>query len=129
MSATLRVILRALLGGFFLLVTIDCVSAQTLPSTGVFSTGYSVAFSPTGPQASANMLALASADPSSGTIRSSLPVTLNKARGSVQPSLGLYYSSVNGNREAGVGWGLELPSIERRNLSGPPGYTDPAQLL
>jgi Salmonella virulence plasmid 65kDa B protein len=43
-----------------------------------------------------------------------------------QPSVGIHYSSAAGIREAGIGWGLELPAIERRSASGcPPTYVNP----
>ena len=46
-------------------------------------------------------------------------------RGASQPELSLSYSSSAGIREAGLGWGLDMPTIERRNLSGPPRYVIP----
>lgn len=73
----------------------------------------------------ANALAEASVELSSGVLRSSLRLILPAARGGPQPALGLGYSSANGIREAGVGWGLNLPVIERHNQSGPPAYVDP----
>jgi hypothetical protein len=68
--------------------------------------------------------ALTSADPSTGTARSAYPFRLEGARGAVQPTLGLTYSSSDGQREAGVGWGIDLPAIERRNPSGGPAYVN-----
>jgi len=69
--------------------------------------------------------ALASADPSTGIAHSSYSFRLETARGRVQPSLGLTYSSADGQREAGIGWGLNIASIERHNVSGGPTYNDP----
>lgn len=66
----------------------------------------------------AGALASASVERSSGALRASLPVTLPAARGGAQPGLAVTYSSAAGIREAGVGWGLDLPVIERKNLSG-----------
>jgi hypothetical protein len=77
-----------------------------------------------GSQSLSNSLALASVEPSSGVLRSSLPITLPAARGGVQPYLSLGYNSAAGGREAGVGWGLGMPVIERRNLWGAPRYQD-----
>ncbi|MER8529664.1 RHS repeat-associated core domain-containing protein [Mesorhizobium sp. M1272] len=45
---------------------------------------------------------------------------LPSARGSIGPRLGLSYSSSERDREAGYGWSLNLPVIERRPLSGNP---------
>ena len=52
---------------------------------------------------------------------------LPSARGRVQPHLEIAYGSSNGDLEAGVGWGLSLPSIVRRSPSGlvRPLYRDP----
>jgi len=47
------------------------------------------------------------------------------ARGKVQPTLRLTYSSADGQREAGIGWGLNIASIERLNVSGGPKFNDP----
>ncbi|MBL8610507.1 MAG: VCBS repeat-containing protein, partial [Myxococcales bacterium] len=47
-----------------------------------------------------------------------------RARGVAQPSLSLTYSSRAGSREAGMGWGLSLPTIERQPLSGWPSFDD-----
>ncbi len=69
--------------------------------------------------------ALASVDTSTGVAHSVVPFKLPTARGKVQPALSLEYSSTSGQREAGMGWGLTLPAIERHNNSGPPLYRDP----
>lgn len=50
----------------------------------------------------------------------SLPFDLPPARGEAQPQLSLTYSSSASEREAGYGWGISLPHIERRPLSGWP---------
>jgi hypothetical protein len=72
-----------------------------------------------------NALAGAALEPSTGILTASLPIDTPAARGSAQPGLALTYNSAAGIREAGVGWGLALPSIERQNLDGPPRYQDP----
>jgi hypothetical protein len=81
------------------------------PGSGTFNEGYSF------PEATV--------DPSTGAAHATIPFSLIPARGSAQPSLNLVYSSAAGMRTAGVGWRLDLPSIERKNLSGPPQYEDP----
>lgn len=49
------------------------------------------------------------------------------ARGNAQPHVALHYESTAPEGEAGLGWGLEMPSIQRKNLSGLPNYQrDPA---
>jgi len=69
--------------------------------------------------------ALASADPSTGIAHSTFSFHLETARGKVQPTLRLTYSSTDGQREAGIGWGLNIASIERLNASGGPKFNDP----
>jgi hypothetical protein len=54
-----------------------------------------------------------------------IPFRLPAARGTAQPSLSLGYVSGAGVGEAGVGWSLSLPSIERAPLAGAPKYLDP----
>lgn len=90
-------------------------------------TSVTVAIPSTGGEASSG--ALASVDPTGGSLSASYPFDLPTARGDVQPSLGLSYSSSAGLREAGSGWGLNgLPVIERRHPSsarGAPTFIDP----
>ncbi len=64
----------------------------------------------------------ASADSLSGAMVYSYPFHLPVARGSVQPSLGLTYSSASRDGDAGFGWSLGLPVIERQQLSGWPKF-------
>jgi RHS repeat-associated protein len=68
--------------------------------------------------------ALPAGDPQTGAMRYSIPFDLPTARGRAQPSLSLSYNSASGDREAGYGWGLSLPTIERRPLTGWPAYDD-----
>src|SRR6185437_9208172 len=81
------------------------------------------------PEAGSNALAGAlemAVQPSTGVFHASLPIETPAARGGPQPSVGIHYSSAAGIREAGIGWGLELPSIERSGaFGGPPTYVDP----
>ena len=72
-------------------------------------------------------VAFAGVDPSTGAAHSSVAFRLETARGGVQPALSLSYSSAAGQREAGVGWGLDIGAIERMNQAGvPTGSLDPA---
>lgn len=50
------------------------------------------------------------------------PFQLPAARGRPQPRLTLQYNSRTADAEAGYGWGLNLPVIERRPMSGPPRF-------
>ncbi len=70
-------------------------------------------------------LAQASVEPATGTLNTTISFQLLQARGSVQPALALTYSSANGIGYGGYGWTLNLPSIERHNLSGSPLFKDP----
>jgi hypothetical protein len=64
------------------------------------------------------------ADPLTGAYRYGFEFDLPTARGRAQPKLSLRYNSSNADREAGYGWGLEVPVIERRVLSGWVQYDD-----
>ena len=61
---------------------------------------------------------VATPDSATGAMRYDFPFQLPAARGTVQPALGLAYSSAAHDGEAGYGWGLSLPTIERRPASG-----------
>ena len=64
----------------------------------------------TGPAAAAGSLASGSVDPSTGAFTASIPFVLPQARGAVQPSLALTYSSSGVTGVGGVGWSLNRPS-------------------
>src|SRR6266849_58035 len=49
---------------------------------------------------------------------------LPRARGNVDQRLGLVYSSSAADLEAGYGWGLDIPWIQRAPLTGWPDYND-----
>ncbi len=57
-------------------------------------------------------------DPRTGAMTYRFPFELPAARGISGPGLALQYNSSTRDREAGYGWGLDLPSIEFRPLSG-----------
>jgi RHS repeat-associated protein len=65
-----------------------------------------------------------SIDPATGAMTYIVPFDLPAARGDAQPVLGLHYRSMSGTGEAGEGWSLGLPVIERVSLSGWPTYAD-----
>lgn len=86
--------------------------------------------SESGGLALSNALAAASLDPSTGVLSASLPIETPAARGSSQPGLALLYNSMAGFGEAGIGWGLNIPVIERHGpTGGVPNYNnlDPSQ--
>src|SRR5262245_52649039 len=45
------------------------------------------------------------------------------------PSLGLSYSTGTGNSVVGIGWAMQVPSIERLTLRGLPAYTADDELV
>ncbi len=103
-------------------------TATNPPSAPPFAQGGSAAAAPSeaGPAGVAT-LAAASVDPQTGVFHASIPFELPTARGAIQPTLSLNYSSVGGVGEGGLGWSLSLPSIERHNPSGlPRPLNDPA---
>jgi RHS repeat-associated protein len=65
-----------------------------------------------------------SAQPSTGIATFSIPIAMPKARGGVQPSLALVYSSGGGNGVAGAGWDIGVPFIARETDRGLPRYDD-----
>lgn len=100
-----------------LLAVATASSAQysdTNPNLGSNGVGQS----PSSSLAWANQLV--TVDGPSGSAKATLPIALPTARGSVQPHLSLNYLSDSGEGEAGAGWRLSLPSIERRGPSGGP---------
>jgi RHS repeat-associated protein len=64
---------------------------------------------------------------STGIANFSVPFALVPARGHVQPSLSLGYSSAGGHEVAGVGWGVGVAFIARQTDRGLPLYNDPPQ--
>jgi Salmonella virulence plasmid 65kDa B protein len=59
-------------------------------------------------------------DNKTGAMTWTYPFNLPVARGQPQPRLTLSYNSSSHDREAGYGWGLDLPVIEFKPLSGNP---------
>ncbi len=66
-------------------------------------------------------------DSKTGAMTWTYPFILPAARGGPQPRLTLSYNSFSRDREAGYGWGLDLPVIERKPLSGNPCFTQGGQ--
>ncbi|MFC1703550.1 SpvB/TcaC N-terminal domain-containing protein [Candidatus Omnitrophota bacterium] len=63
-------------------------------------------------------------EPSTGSATLSLPIQAIQGRKGIQPTLALTYSSSSPNGIAGVGWSLELGSIQRSTKRGLPFYDD-----
>jgi RHS repeat-associated protein len=57
-----------------------------------------------------------------GRAATSIPIAVPPGRKGMQPALALAYSSSGRNGWIGVGWSLELGSIERSTRNGPPAY-------
>ncbi len=66
--------------------------------------------------------AQSSADPVTGAMRYGFAFATPPARGVPQQGLSLSYNSSTRDREAGYGWGLDLPVIEYKPLSGWPKF-------
>jgi hypothetical protein len=63
---------------------------------------------------------------STGVATFSVPFALPHARGAVQPSLSLSYSSSSGHGLAGVGWDVGVPFLARQTDRGLPKFDDRA---
>ena len=61
-------------------------------------------------------------DPFTGRATVSLPIAVPAGRRGMQPSLALSYSSQKGNGLCGLGWDLEIDSIQRSTKRGVPNY-------
>ncbi|MBI5149483.1 MAG: fibronectin type III domain-containing protein [Candidatus Omnitrophica bacterium] len=66
----------------------------------------------------------AGADTQSGSANFSVPIDVPPGRAGIQPNIQLQYSSSLPNGPLGVGWSLELGSIQRSTKKGVPSYTD-----
>ncbi|MDP2939998.1 MAG: LamG-like jellyroll fold domain-containing protein [Candidatus Omnitrophota bacterium] len=61
-------------------------------------------------------------EPSTGTASLTIPIDVPAGRKGIQPSLSLMYNSSSPNGPLGVGWNLELGSIQRSTKKGVPKY-------
>ncbi len=99
--------------------------APSIPARAQNVAGEAGGVAESGSLSLSNALAGAALDPSTGVLTASLPIEVPPARGGAQPGLALTYNSAAGIREAGVGWGLALPTVERQNIDGGgPRYQD-----
>ena len=83
----------------------DPISAPGVEAEGVFGEGGYKQLEP---------------DSKTGAMTWSYPFILPSARGGPHPKLTLSYNSSTHDREAGYGWGLDLPVIELKPISGNP---------
>lgn len=93
-------------------------------TVGVMADGAGLGAALTGSGVTDTRRELAQVDLATGAVTSTLTFDLPVARGRAQPTLSLHYNSQRGVREAGVGWGLDLPVIQRRPLWGAPKYSE-----
>jgi hypothetical protein len=63
-------------------------------------------------------------NPSNGTASFSIPLPLSPNRNGFTPALSISYNSGAGNSILGIGWGLDLPSIQRKTDKRLPRYWD-----
>ena len=73
-----------------------------------------------------NLNALQSVQPSlfTGALTYSIPISIPPGRNGIQPNIALTYSSQSGNGILGMGWNLDLGSIERSTKNGIPNYNN-----
>jgi hypothetical protein len=107
---------------FLILLSMELMLAARLVRAETIGGDVGAGVPEAGAHALAGALAAASVESSTGVLRSTLPITLPSARGAAQPELALTYSSAAGVREAGAGWGLSMPVIERSTKNGGPNY-------
>ncbi len=63
-------------------------------------------------------------NPSNGTASFSIPLPLSPNRNGFTPALSVSYNSGAGNSILGIGWGLDIPSIQRKTDKRLPRYHD-----
>ena len=106
------------------LTTVAFVLAQlTLPPRAEAShLGSATASAGSAPPPAATALQSFQPDLFTGRATTAIPLAVPPGRHGMQPSLGLTYSSSGRNGWVGVGWSLELGSIERSTKHGIPHY-------
>lgn len=109
--------LASVFGAFFLLSSAYAPGAAA--QTGVSDDRVSL---PEGPGSLEGVGENASVNPNMGLMRYSVPFRVPEGFKGVTPQLGLSYSSGGGSSVAGIGWGFDVPSIERSTLRGLPDY-------
>jgi RHS repeat-associated protein len=117
--SVLRISVLGTLGALALLAS--PVHAGTDFSTGVSDDRVSL---PEGPGSLEGIGDNVSVDANMGLMHHSVPIVVPEGFPGVTPSLALSYSSGGGNSLCGVGWSLELPTLERMTSFGLPEYDE-----
>ena len=106
------------------LTAMGCVIAQLTLPTSVDAAGLGSSTASAGSAAPPAATAVQSFQPDlfTGRATTSIPIAVPPGRKGMQPSLALSYSSSGRNDWLGVGWSLDLGSIERSTKNGPPRY-------
>ncbi|MFH0731293.1 MAG: RHS repeat-associated core domain-containing protein [Candidatus Omnitrophota bacterium] len=96
---------------------------EKLPNPALMSPGHGNN-NTSGTQSNFNLNALENFQPSpfTGAATYSVPIVVPPGRRGIQPNVALFYSSQAGNDIVGMGWGIDLGSIERSTKNGAPKY-------
>ena len=62
-----------------------------------------------------------------GAASFSIPIPLSSGRNGFSPNLALAYNSGNGNSPFGIGWSIDIPSIQRKTDRGLPRYREDSE--
>lgn len=110
---------------FVLACIFSCMSTVVAPAAAVAQTGVSDdrVNLPEGPGSLDGIGDNAGIDPNMGLFRYSFPLALPTAWNGATPGLSLSYSSSAGSGLLGIGWNLDVQSIERASMYGLPEYT------
>ncbi|MBF0490288.1 MAG: VCBS repeat-containing protein, partial [Candidatus Omnitrophica bacterium] len=105
--------------------TQDTAKSATTPAPKAASAG--VAASGVGANVQASSVQV---EPFTGSANLSIPISVPPGRGGIQPNIAVSYSSSNRQLGiAGVGWSLDLGSIQRSTKKGVPSYNDSTDIF
>jgi RHS repeat-associated protein len=102
-----------------LIVTFALVASSALADTGVSDERVSL---PDGPGSIGGIGENVAVDGNMGQMALDVPFRVPEGFEGLTPQLGLNYSSGNGSSVAGIGWAMDVPSIERMTSKGLPEY-------
>ncbi len=113
---------RRIVAGFTALAC--CIAQMALPPQAQAGPlGSSTASAGSVPPPSVTAVQNFQPDLFTGRATTSVPIAVPPGRKGIQPSVGLAYSSSARNSWLGVGWNLEVGSIERSTKNGAPNYS------